>query len=281
MAPFGLTTAREEAAGPFALDGASNRTASRGAPSEDDPFAEARSERWNRTQRSAQQVELGPHWQRSAGAAPEQRRWLSRAAGGWIAAAAAALAALAYWPKGESKPQLPTPASWPEQESLRGSIGNGLIFPRGVVLAPPIESDAVRGRRLFAENPIFLVAEMQGAELYSITLSQNDGSVFSEDKGLQAAEGKLPWMRLNYPLAPGNYTWEAWATVGKIKHYLGARSFEVRRDDELLRQIEGLEDLPALRLLHERNYLTDARTLAENMQPSTERDTYLNSVPGR
>jgi hypothetical protein len=89
-------------------------------------------------------------------------------------------------------------------------------------------------------------------------------------------------------LAPGHYTWEAWALVDGLDVHLGRRDFEVVRDAQLTARLAELERLEEpdrsealIALLHERGFLGDARALARDLPATPERDAYLRALPGR
>ncbi len=79
----------------------------------------------------------------------------------------------------------------------------------------------------------------------------------------------------------GHYTWEARATVNGLEQPLGERDFEVLQNEAFLQELNGQEARKRIRSLHAAGYLTDARALARRLPPSSERDSYLGSNPGR
>ena len=158
----------------------------------------------------------------------------------------------------------------PAYPLLRGSAQGNLLFPRGPVLFS-IEAPDL----LFELNP---VAEAQG---YTIILRAHAGGAFAEGSRVTELSGDGPELALGEILPAGHYTWEAHATVNGLQQPLGERDFEVRRNEALLRELGGQEPYERVRSLHAAGYWTDARAAARHLPPSSERDLYLGSNPGR
>lgn len=190
-------------------------------------------------------------------------RWLPLAA-----AAAALVIALPLWQRSEPLPGLPG------RPLLRdGSGAEALLLPRGPLLvwpAPGLE-------RRVELSPV------PGAEHYRVQLQRHEGGAFEagDPAGELVAEG--PSLVLPQ-LAPGRYTYVAWARVDGLDRHLGARDFQVVEDPDLaasLARVRGEGDLRRLiAVLDERTFWTDARALARLLPPSGERDAYLDA-PGR
>jgi len=183
-----------------------------------------------------------------------------------IAASLAALAGgLMLFQGGDSLSDLP---AYP---LLRGSAEGSLLFPRGPVLLASENKDL-----LFEVNP---VADAQG---YTIILRAHAGGAFAEGSLVEELSGDGPEVALGQILPVGHYTWEAHATVNGLPQPLGERDFEIRLDDSFLQALSEEQDVrERVRSLHEAGYWTDARATARRLPPSSERDSYLGSNPGR
>lgn len=182
-----------------------------------------------------------------------------------IAASLAALAGgLMLFQGGSAQSDLP---AYP---LLRGSAQGNLLFPRGPVLFSKDAPDI-----LFELNPV------PEAQSYKVFLRAHAGGAFAEGSPVAEFEGTSPDLTLDQTLPVGHYTWEASATVNGLEQPLGERDFEVRRNEAFLRELEGQEPYERVRSLHAAGYWTDARAAARNLPPSSERDSYLGSNPGR
>ena len=171
---------------------------------------------------------------------------------------------------------------YPELPVLRGEESSPLLYPRGNVLA-----DETR----FAAPlpPSFELTPVDGAELYRIQLRKHAGGAFDVGTELSVFEDETPTLSAQLSkLAPGHYTWEAWALVRGLERPLGERDFRVVADAGIAAQWQELESLPEeergarrVALLHNHGYFGEARTLAESLPASEERDAYLEAWPGR
>ena len=160
-------------------------------------------------------------------------------------------------------------AGLPEHPLLRGAEEAGLLFPRGRVLST--EAGAA---------PSFELAPVDGASSYRIDVLRHDGSAFSEGERVQVLQGATPILG-GPPLAPGHYTWRAFAEVDELERSLGACEFEVLEDEAAAALLVGEAPLAErVRALHEAGYLTDARALSRELPQGPERDAYL-LTPGR
>jgi hypothetical protein len=176
------------------------------------------------------------------------------------------------------------PDVFPALPTLRGESGGPLFFPRGAVLAPSTSaggSMATLSRDVWADAPQFEIEAVEGASLYRVILRRHDGTAFAEGRDIEHIESQRTPLKGARSLAPGHYTWEAWAIVDGLDRRLGARDFEVLASADLLGELQGLDDRAAVIRLHEAGFLTDARALAERMPASPERDAYLQALPGR
>ncbi|HIF42380.1 MAG TPA: hypothetical protein EYQ74_14955 [Planctomycetes bacterium] len=163
------------------------------------------------------------------------------------------------------------PYDLPTYPLLRGSAEGSLLFPRGPVLLASENQDL-----LFEVNP---VAEAQS---YTIILRAHGGGAFAEGSRVTQLNGDGPELALGQILPVGHYTWEAHATVNGLEQPLGERDFEVRHNDSFLQALTEEQDVrERVRSLHEAGYWTDARAAARRLPPSSERDSYLGSNPGR
>jgi hypothetical protein len=283
VAPFGVASQDEDAAGPFAAPAArpTPRGRETGAPFSraEDPFAEPTGSRWSTANEpSPRRSELGPHW-RGDRARPRARAVHLRTL---VALAAAASLLLFLWPESKRLAGGPLAGTLPTAPLLRGDAGGPLYFPRGKVLMPPLGQGPGASRIDYADQPLFELAGVEGATLYRVTLRRHDGGAFAEGREIQHIESTHGTeLQAEEALAPGFYTWEAWAIVDGLDQHLGERDFEVVQDEELCKEIESLDDKAAVRRLHEAGFLTDARALAKRLPHSAERDAYLDTLPGR
>jgi len=162
------------------------------------------------------------------------------------------------------------PSDLPAYPLLRGSAQGSLLFPRGPVL---FSKDA--------PNVLFELNPVPEAQSYKVSLRAHAGGAFAEGSLVTQFEGSSPDLTLDQTLPVGHYTWEASATVNGLEQPLGERDFEVRRNEALLRDLEGQEPYERVRSLHAAGYWTDARAAARHLPPSSERGSYLGSNPGR
>lgn len=195
------------------------------------------------------------------------------------AAAAAALAVVFLWPN--STPSEAGALRFPTEPLLRGEEPSPLLFPRDALLLG-------EGRPWQALR--FELAPRERATRYRVVLGATDGGAFDAPREVlrldaDAAELAAP---SEFVLAPGHYTWEAWAEVDGLFVELGRRDFEARREPGLLAELErrATASEPArsesiLHLLHERGYVGDARAFARTLPASPERDAYLSRRPSR
>jgi len=202
-----------------------------------------------------------------------------------LAVAASLVLALGIWvaifPSGAED------VGFPKAPLLRGNSGGPLFFPREQVLRP---SAAVAA--LFPSLGSELVFELEpqaDASAYSIDLARHSGDAFAvEEEVLARLAGGDSTIRATLALEPGAYTWTARVVVRGLTRDLGARDFVVAEDADLDGKLVNLRllaepdrSLEAVRILHERGYVADARAIARAMPQSTERDAYLGQVPGR
>ena len=194
-------------------------------------------------------------------------------------AAAAAVVLAALWPRssGDERPTL----RFPTAPLLRGEETDALLFPRDALLL-----DASR-----TWQPLrFELAPRERATRYRIALRATDGSAFDAGREVQSIESDVPELvaQAGLELAPGHYTWEAWAQIDGLDVELGRRDFEARREPGLLAELatrdsasEPARSESILHLLHERGFVGDARAFARTLPASPERDAYLARRPGR
>jgi hypothetical protein len=198
-----------------------------------------------------------------------------------LAAAAAALLIL-FALRGEfaGRPANST-LRFPAADLLRGEGPSPLLYPRDAVL---LGSEGPWTDLRFECEPV------ERAELYRVVLRLTDGGAFDAGREVARAEGSAPLLAptAKFDLAPGHYTWEAWARVDGLDVALGQRDFEARRETGLVAELElrSRAEEPArsesiLHLLHEKGFLGDARAYARTLPASPERDAYLARHPGR
>jgi len=202
-----------------------------------------------------------------------------------LAMAASLVLALGIWvainPSGRSS------LRFPSAPLLRGSSGGPLYFPRERVLSSGpgvVELFPALGSEL-----VFELEPQPDATAYSIDVARHGGDAFAvEEDVVVQLSGNAPTLRTARTLAPGDYTWTARAEVRGLPRELGARDFAVVADSGIEQRLLGLRDraeparsLEAVRILHERGYLADARAIARSMPASEDRDAYLGQLPGR
>jgi hypothetical protein len=203
-----------------------------------------------------------------------------------LVAAASLIAALGIWSM-QGGTGADTSLGLPQAPHLRGAAASDLLWPRGLVLAPP--QHAQRAGEL-----AFEIEQVDGADEYRIELyySDPDASPFELGRRVASHTGGEPSIALAAllpeGLEPGSYTWRAWARIDGLERRIGAHDFEVVHDAELWR---ALSDLPQdaapervaelVRRLHERGFTSDARALARRLPATAERDAYLDARPGR
>jgi hypothetical protein len=179
--------------------------------------------------------------------------------------------------------------SFPVLPVLRGGITRPLQYPSGTLLAAA-PSSAARG----TWQPLhFEITPQERAVSYRIRLSRQAGGALGEAQELvehpsAQASFELP-AGTQLDLAPGEYSWEAWAIVDGLDVPLGSRSFDIVDDAPAraaLAQFDALAE-PArssatLAWLVEHARWSDARAFALRRIPtSPERDAFLAGFPGR
>jgi hypothetical protein len=205
-----------------------------------------------------------------------RRRRIQRVA---LACAASLVVGSALWLLFDARE---TSLRLPAAPLLRGENELALHYPRGVVLEPQSWMPAAGLPLRFELQPV------AGAESYRVEILRHAGGAF--DPGTPAGElrGGPGELQLAARLAPGEYTWRAFATVHGLERELGARDFVVASDPALLARLAaaaGSNELARtcerIRILHEAGDWTDARELARTLPPSSERERYLAEIPGR
>ena len=206
------------------------------------------------------------------------RRWVP------LAAAASLLATAAVWSIVGTSHE--TALRFPTNALLRGATTDNLFFPRASILyATP---ELVKAWPALGERLTFEMRAQPKAQSYWIQVSENDGSAFGANKSLWKQPTRSATFVADRDLAPGHFTWEAWAVENGLDRNLGTRDFEVVADAAVTNKLlaiagraEPERSLEAVRILHESGFGTDARRIARGMKPTPERDAYLNQVPGR
>ncbi len=163
-----------------------------------------------------------------------------------------------------------TSGSLPAYPLLRGAAHGKLLFPRGPVLGAITD-----------QGMLFEVSKVEGASEYTFTLLAHTGDAFAEGEVLHQARSGSPSTSVEIPLLAGHYTWEASAWVNGLEQPLGERDFRVVEDAALMERLRQQSQVNQIRSLHSAGYWTDARAAARRLPPSTERDLYLGSTPGR
>lgn len=208
-----------------------------------------------------------------------------------LAAAALVVAGTLLWLRRESPPALGR--GLPPAELLRGAESAALVSPRQRVLQLS-RSDSWHGLPS-SPAPLFEIAPLPEAEEYRVELERHAGQALERGEriaslrvGPERREGEPFATLAGPPLAPGRYTWRAFAVVRGLERELGARDFELRADPELERRLAALAGAPepersetAVRMLDAAGYHAEARALARRLAPSAERDAYLGRAPAR
>jgi hypothetical protein len=205
-----------------------------------------------------------------------RRRRIQRVA---LACAASLVVGFALWALFDGRG---TSLQLPAAPILRGENETALYYPRGPVLEGGSWMPSVALPLRFELRP---VAE---AESYRVEILRHMGGAFDAGTQVSQLHGALGELVLATRLEPGAYTWRAYASVHGLERELGARDFEVRADAALSRRLasaagssELARTFQRIRILHEAGDWTDARELARTLPPSSERDRYLDQVPGR
>lgn len=191
-------------------------------------------------------------------------------------ALAAALAGLALLPQflGSRGPGLD---DLPRSPLLRGGESAAMLFPRERLLALP-EAGALAG------HPRFELQPEPRAAGYRVELFRHAGGAFEAGDRLQVLRSAEPQLEGD-PLAPGHYTWRAWAEIDGLERSLGALDFEVVADAALAERVQRVDAAGAPRLrdlialiseLHEAGFRSDARRQARRLPACAERDEYLH-----
>lgn len=201
-----------------------------------------------------------------------------------LAAAAGLLLAAGLWLAQSGSGTHAGPAQGPV---LRGRSDERLLAPRGRVL--PAASALRAAFPALGEGTAFELAPIAGARRYEVELFRATSDAFARGERVAKGASTEPLVTVPTALAPGRYTWEAWADVDGVLTALGTRDFEVADDPEVERELQAL--LPAtadderteraLRLLDARGYASDARRLARTLPAGELRERWLAPVPGR
>jgi len=225
-----------------------------------------------------------------------RRNWLA-----YAAAAAVLLGAAYLWNSGRSPlgaergelAQLTADKSFefPELPVLRGESAMALHYPSGRVLAAAPDSAQSRISGTWF-TPCFEIAPQPQAQQYRIELSRAPQAAFGKPERIADSSSAQPSFELLaerlQPLAPGEYSWEAWALVNGLEQPLGRRSFEVVLDAAALEQLRTFDAMAeparsnaALGWLVAHEYFSDARAWARSLPASPQRDEFLSQFPGR
>ena len=200
----------------------------------------------------------------------------------WAAAAAAILVLFMLNRGGDTGAAALPEVRYPSFPTLRGERPGPLLFPREQLLA---------GAGGLYRPMVFEVLAPEGTTLVRVRLEQHAGGAF--DKGttvadLSASTGWLEGGEQTRKLAPGRYTWEAWAVVHGLDQPLGRRDFEIVLDPSTVERLGSLEQQPEpqrsesiLALLHVRGYQSDARSFARSLPASPARSAYLEAQAAR
>ena len=200
---------------------------------------------------------------------PKQALW---------AAAAAAVIGLGLWaglaPEGAWAGEA---LGYPALEPFRSATASQLVFPRGRVAF-----DARTAAPHFELT--FELMPHAEADSYYIELHRHSGGAFDPGErigGLESDEPLTSAAALG-ALAPGHYTWSAWARVGELELPMGERDFELRADAQLdahwsetAEVDEPQRSFQRLHWLVDQGFATDARQLARSLPASRERDEFL------
>jgi len=198
-----------------------------------------------------------------------------------LAAAAAIVLGIGVW---RAFTPTTTKSAWPSAPLLRGETADALIWPRERVL----ERSATTARFVpaLAAATLFEIGGATGQA--RIQLTKTAGGAFDAPEPVAEWTAKVTGSPAPVALAPGHYTWQAWAKERGLDVEIGCRDFEVVADDALVREVAALlaesgDDavVRAVALLDARGFRTDARALARTLSPSPERDAYLGRSPGR
>jgi hypothetical protein len=188
--------------------------------------------------------------------------------------AAAGLAGLALIPTLRSLSVWAPGDVFPTHALLRGEEA-ARLFPRGNLLA----SSPGGGIR-------FELPQVEGAQTYRIEVHAHGPSAFEQGDLVANLRAEIPEL-LAERLAPGLYSWRAFASIRGLESEIGNTEFQVIENAELSSQLtdsQGSRNLEAqLGLIHElveQGFVSDARNLAQSLPESPERTEFLRG-PGR
>lgn len=217
-----------------------------------------------------------------------------------LAAAAVLLSAsfLAWRELQAAGPGAWTAQDFPAAELMRGADAGRLLWPRDRVLpALPTMPDQTGQAALptgggprFGSGLVFELSTEVRGESYRIRVDRHDGGAFDPGTLVFELSAGTPLLRPSAQqlalLAPGDYTWEAWARIDGLDVQLGRRDFHVLEDEALATALAQLDDRPRLErlrgqltLLWEHGYRADARALARALPDSPARDEFLDRAP--
>jgi len=187
-------------------------------------------------------------------------------------------------PRKASLADLPAGAVFRGQSDFLGQGAGALHFPRGPLLALP-STDGPRA------IPRFELSALPDAAEYRVEVHRHDGGAFDAGNRIQnlhastadfAAPSPAAPLLEGGPLAPGHYSWRAFAEVDGLERELGSLDFEVVEQPELAARVAELSPSSSLSRrveqileLHARGLLSDARRLARDLPESPEREAYL------
>lgn len=160
----------------------------------------------------------------------------------------------------------------PESPVLRSARSEGLLFPRGRVLAASVDQP------MYAAQPLFEVARVPGASTYRFELRSGTGGAFGEGQAVWNAASTAPFATAP-ALTAGTYSWSAWAVTNNVERPLGTLDFTVVPGPLSHYAGVGAESAAStredVRVLHAAGYLTDARFRARSLPAGPARAKYL------
>lgn len=185
-----------------------------------------------------------------------------------LAAAASLVAVAAIGWNDDASPLLP------ETEPVRGLESGALVSPAGPVLSVP--ADAATALLPAGATVVFELAPREGATRYAAEVFALSSGALDAGERVRDLSGTDPLLGA-LQLPPGRYTWRAFATVNGLDVDLGAREFEVVRDEAIAAALRGADAVRAIAALHEAGFRSDARRLARALPAGEERDRYLDA----
>ncbi|MEZ6004150.1 MAG: hypothetical protein R3F33_08175 [Planctomycetota bacterium] len=183
-----------------------------------------------------------------------------------MVAAAAMLIWLLAGPRNRSAWQDQT---WPNWPAVRSGETPANFHPRGKVLA-----DAHGG---LWQGTIELPT-VPHASGYRVRVWQHGAGAFDTGESIAQWDSAVPTLRAAAGLAPGHYTFEAYALLGGVESPIAAHEVQVHQAPAIWSQLEDQKGIARVRTLHADGWFEDARREALRLPDSAARRAYLEQA---